>query len=231
MSEQAEDPVGHAAATLTSYVSIAAMAAETLAQVAASRARERAATDQQAAAASRAQRHAAHGQARLAWAPVLDPKTRSQASAAQTGAAWAHAQAWHPDPEAARATTLAEQRLRELHPDAMERYDRLRQGGADPVDAMRRVAPLFDQPRARPGEPAPDRAALATATGTGIRTGTGTGTDVRSPVVIAREGYPRPLGAAALAAAKRQADTAAAATRQQGTHRDAPRRRTSGAGR
>ena len=227
MSEQAEDPVGHAAATLTSYVSIAAMAAEALAQVAASRARERAATDQQAAAASRAQRHAAHGQARLAWAPVLAPKTRSQASAAQTGAAWAHAQAWHADPEAARAATLAEQRLRELRPDAMERYDRLRQGGADPVDAMRRVAPLFDQPPARPGEAVPDRAALATGTGTG----TGTGTDVRSPVVIAREGYPRPLGAAALAAAKRQADTAAAATRQQGTHRNAPSRRTSGAGR
>ena len=220
MSEQAEDPVGHAAATLTSYVSIAAMAAEALAQVAASRARERAATDQQAAAAARAQRHAAHGQARLAWAPVLDPKTRSQASAAQTGAAWAHAQAWHPDPEAARAATLAEQRLRELRPDAMDRYDRLRQGGADPVDAMRRVAPLFDQPPARPGEPAPDRAALAT------------GTDVRSPVVIAREGYPRPLGAAALAAAKRQADTpVAASSRQQGTHRNAPSRRTSGAGR
>ncbi len=223
MSEQAEDPVGHAAATLTSYVSIAAMAAEALAQVAASRARERAAADQQAAAASRAQRHAAHGQARLAWAPVLDPKTRSQASAAQTGAAWAHAQAWHPDPEAARAVTLAEQRLRELRPDAMERYDRLRQGGADPVDAMRRVAPLFDQPPARPGEAVPDRAALATATGAGA--------DVRSPVVIAREGYPRPLGAAALAAAKRQADTTAAATRQQGTHRNAPSRRTSGAGR
>jgi len=228
VSEQAEDPVGHAAATLTSYVSIAAMAAEALAQVAASRARERAATDQQAAAAARAQRHAAHGQARLAWATVLDPKTRFQASAAQTGTAWAHAQAWHPDPEAARAATLAEQRLRELRPDAMKRYDRLRQGGADPVDAMRRVAPLFDQPPARPGEPAPDRAALATGTGTG----TGTGTDVRSPVVIAREGYPRPLGAAALAAAKRQPDTpAAAASRQQGTHRNAPSRRPSGAGR
>ncbi len=225
MSEQVEDPVGHAAATLTSYVSIAAMAAEALAQVAASRARERAATDQQAAAASRAQRHAAHGQARLAWAPVLDPKTRFQASAAQTGAAWAHAQAWHPDPEAAQAATLAEQRLRELRPDAMERYDRLRQGGADPVEAMRRVAPLFDQPPARPGETAPDRAALATGTGTG------TGTDVRSPVVIAREGYPRPLGAAALAAAKRQPDTAAATSRQQGTHRNAPSRRPSGAGR
>ena len=225
MSEQAEDPVGHAAATLTSYVSIAAMAAEALAQVAASRARERAATDQRAAAATRAQRHAAHGQARLAWATVLDPKTRSEASAAQTGAAWAHAQAWHPDPEAAQAATLAEQRLRELRPDAMERYDRLRQGGADPVDAMRRVAPLFDQPPARPGEAAPDRAALGTGTGTG------TGTDVRSPVVIAREGYPHPLGAAALAAAKRQPDTAAAATRQQGTHRNVPSRRTSGAGR
>ncbi len=226
MSEQAEDPVGHAAATLTSYVSIAAMAAEALAQVAGSRARERAATDQQAAAASRAQRHAAHGQARLTWATVLDPTTRFQASAAQTGAAWAHAQAWHPDPEAARAAALAEQRLRELRPDAMDRYDRLRQGGADPVDAMRRVAPLFDQPPARPGEAAPDRAALVTGTGTG------TGTDVRSPVVIAREGYPRPLGAAALAAAKRQTDTpAAAAPRQQGTHRSAPSRRTSGAGR
>src|SRR5450759_5831200 len=73
---------------------------------------------------------------------------------------WAKAQAWRPDPAAERASELAEDRLRRLLPDVMERYDRLRAEGADPVEAMRRVAPGFDGPPARTGQPGPARAAL-----------------------------------------------------------------------
>jgi len=154
MSEhQHEDPVAHASTKITSYVSVAAMAAEALAQVAAVRAREHAASDERATRALRAERHAAYGQARLGWAPVLDPRLREQVGVTGAGTAWAQAQAWRPDPEAERVTHLAEARLAELRPDVMERYDRLRAGGSDPVEAMRRVAPLFDRRRPGPGTP------------------------------------------------------------------------------
>ena len=161
MSEQPhEDPVAHASTKITSYVSVAAMAAEALAQVAAARARERAAADERAASALRAERLAAYGQARLGWSPVLDPKLRERTSVTDAGRVWASAQAWRPDPEAERASGLAEDRLRELRPDVMDRYDRLRGEGVEPADAMRRVAPWFDSPPPRVGEPGPDRAAL-----------------------------------------------------------------------
>ena len=160
MSEPHEDPVAHASTKITSYMSVAAMAAEAIAQVAAARARERAVQDERTASAMRAERHAAYAHARLGWAPMLDPKMRERTGVVDAGVVWARAQAWRPDPEAERATSLAEERLRELRPDVMERYDRLRTEGAEPVDAMRRVAPLFDAPPARTGEPGADRAAL-----------------------------------------------------------------------
>ncbi len=161
MSEQPpEDPLAHASAKITSYVSVAAVAAEAIAQVAAARARERAATDERATRALRAARQAAYGQARLGWAPILDPKLRARAGLLDAGEVWAGAQPWRPDPEAERASRLAEDRLAELRPDVMDRYDRLRADGTEPVEAMRRVAPYFDQPPPRTGEPAPGRAAL-----------------------------------------------------------------------
>jgi len=250
MSEhQHEDPVAHASTKITSYVSVAAMAAEAIAQVAAVRARERAAADERAARALRAERHAAYGQARLGWAQVLDPRLREQAGVVDAGTAWARAQAWRPDPEAERATDLAEQRLRELRPQVMERYDRLREQSSDPVEAMRRVAPLFDQPPARTGQAAPDRSALAEAetarraAGVGLvlyrdeaaviddpgragvdqriqtvaqaapdagagATASGVGSiatrrpATRTPAVIAAEGYPRPINAGSVDAAR-----------------------------
>ena len=261
MSEhQHEDPVAHASTKITSYVSVAAMAAEAIAQVAALRARERAADDEQAARALRAEHLAAYGQARLGWTQVLDPRLREQAGVVDAGTAWARAQAWRPDPEAERATELAEQRLRELRPEVMERYDRLRAEGSDPVEAMRRVASLFDQPPARTGQAAPDRPALAEAdtarrrahaglavyrgegagvddpataggdqsTQTGVQIAPHAGEDVkaagglrgtaprntpgRTPAVIAAEGYPRPINAGSIDAAK-----AAAAARRPGS--------------
>ncbi len=256
MSEhQHEDPVAHASTKITSYVSVAAMAAEAIAQVAAVRARERAAGDERAARALRAERHAAYGQARLGWAQVLDPRLREQAGVVDAGTVWARAQAWRPDPEAERATELAEQRLRELRPEVMQRYDRLRAEGSEAVETMRRVAPLFDHPPARTGHAAPDRSALAEAEtarrapgaglalyggetgsvhdpdtsgvdvgaeigaqvaphagedvkaagrlrGTATRTTAPRSTAARTPAVIAGEGYPRPINAGSVDAAK-----------------------------
>ncbi len=161
MSEhQHEDPVAHASTKITSYVSLVAMAAEAVAQVSAARARERAAVDERAAHALRAERQAAYAQARLGWAPILDSRTRERTSVRAAGTVWAWAQAWRPDPEAERASQLAEDRLREIRPDVMDRYDRLCEQGITPIDAMRRVAPFFDQPPARTGQAAPDRAVL-----------------------------------------------------------------------
>ena len=251
MSEhQHEDPVTHASTKITSYVSVVAMAAEAIAQVAALRARERAAADERAARALRAEHHAAYGQARLGWAQVLDPRLREQAGVVDAGTVWARAQAWRPDPEAERATELAEQRLRELRPEVMQRYDRLRAEGSEAVEAMRRVAPLFDQPPARTGQAAPARSALAEAdtarraadAGLAVYRGEGAGVDdpatagvdqstqaagqasphagedakaagglrgtaprstaARTPAVIAAEGYPRPINAGSVTAAK-----------------------------
>ena len=81
MSEhEHDDPVAHASTKITSYVSLAAVAAEALAQVSAARAREHAAADERAANALRAERQVAYGQARLGWAPILDPKLRDRIS-------------------------------------------------------------------------------------------------------------------------------------------------------
>jgi len=158
-----EDPVEHASNRVAGYVSLVTMAAEAIAQVAAARARERAEADERAARALRAERQAAYGQARLSWGPVLDLRLRERTSVVDAGTAWATAQAWRPDPEAERVTALAEERLHQLRPDVMDRYDRIRAEGAAPVEAMRRVAPFFDQPPARTGQAAPDRDALTEA--------------------------------------------------------------------
>jgi len=89
---------------------------------------------------------------------------------------------------------------------------------------MTRVAPLFDQPPARTGHAAPDRAALTNpdtsqrastaavtlhpgrAEDTGAETrrqqAATRSTAARTPAAIAAEGYPRPISAGSAAAAK-----------------------------
>lgn len=165
MTEHAEDPVGQAGSKVVQYVSLATMAAEAIAQVRQQRAARLAATDERTVRALRAQQTAARAAARMQWSPVLDPRRRAGLSLADTGLAWAASQAWRPlDPEAQRASEIATERLRELRPDVMARFDRLTGSGLDEVEAMRRVAPFFDSPPARTGEhvrPVPLAAAAA----------------------------------------------------------------------
>ena len=52
---------------------------------------------------------------------------------------------WY-EPAAATAMRKCEERLRDLHPHAMARYDRLRADGMGPAEAMREAAPLFTRP-------------------------------------------------------------------------------------
>ena len=150
MTEHAEDPVGYASSKIVQYVSLATMAAEALAQRAQQRAAAAAATDNKATAALRARQTAARNAARLQWQPVLDPRRGTGASLSDAGLAWAASQAWRDlDPEAAIASDRALERMRELRPDVMARFDRLTTGGLDQVEAMRRVAPFLDRPAAR----------------------------------------------------------------------------------
>lgn len=153
MDEHAEDPVGQASQKVVQYASLATMAAEAIAQVRQQRAAVAAATDARAVAAARGERTAALTAARRQWQPMLDSRLRDRTSVADAGLAWAAAQGWREsDPQAALASDRALERLRELRPDVMERFDRLSGDGLDPVEAMRRVAPFFDRPPARPGE-------------------------------------------------------------------------------
>ena len=106
-------------------------------------------------------------QARMSWAPAHDRHWLAPAGLTQAAAAWAGAAAWaDSDPSAASALRKCEDRLRQLHPHAMGRYDRLRGDGLDPLTAMREAAPLFAYaPTTRPGDPAPARRALGIGTG------------------------------------------------------------------
>lgn len=150
MTEHAEDPVGHASSKIVQYVSLATMAAEALAQRAQHRAAAAAATDEKATAALRAQQTAARNTARLQWQPVLDPRRGANTSLGEAGLAWAASLAWRDlDPEAALAGERALERMRELRPDVMARFDRLTTSGLEPVEAMRRVAAFFGRPVAR----------------------------------------------------------------------------------
>ena len=154
MNEHAEDPVGHASSKIVQYVSLATMAAEAIAQVRQQRAAAAAAVDERAAGALRAQQISALAAARLQWKPVLDPRRSSGLGLGDAGLAWAATQAWRDaDPEAELACRRAQERLRELRPDVMDRYDRLTGDGLDPVEAMRRVGPFFDRPQAWPAQP------------------------------------------------------------------------------
>ena len=155
MIEHTEDPVASASSKVAQYVSMATLAVEVIAQVRQQRLAMTAAVDERAASAARAQRASSLAAARVRWGPLLDTKLRAQTGVVDAGLAWAVAQGWRDvDPEAALASDRALERLREIRPDVMDRYDRLTADGVDPIEAMRRVAPFMDRPPARAGEQA-----------------------------------------------------------------------------
>jgi hypothetical protein len=116
------------------------------------------------------QERAAHQLARAGWAAARDPRFMGQADLLQAARAWSAAAPYaEADPEAADAVRTCEQRLRALHPYAMAWYDRLRNDGAAPIDAMREALPLFARaPHARPGDPIAERPGLAAPDGPGM---------------------------------------------------------------
>ncbi|WP_119730061.1 hypothetical protein [Thermomonospora amylolytica] len=111
---------------------------------------------------------AAFEQARTRWAPAHDPEWLKHADLLRVAEAWSAALPYAADHAlAASAVRKCEQRLRELHPHAMQHYDRYRQNGLSPEEAMRETIPFFTRtPNVRTGEPAAERPALLTGTGT-----------------------------------------------------------------
>lgn len=96
-----------------------------------------------------AQVQADRAAARASWAPALDPDWLRQADLLEIAQVWGAA-APYSDPadpwQESSATTArgrCEERLRDLHPYGMRQYDRFRESGFPPIDAMQEAAPFF----------------------------------------------------------------------------------------
>ena len=106
-----------------------------------------------------------HAAARETFAPMLEPTVAASADSRQALAAWTAALPLADTlPDAAVAAAAAQARLRELHPDAMDRYNGLRDTHT-PAAALDEVGPLID-PALQTGSPgrADDAAAASSAT-------------------------------------------------------------------
>ena len=166
------EPFGEAASyssqRVTQLVSLVAAAAEVKMRLTAARTARHARQDRQAQRQLEDQERAARANARAGWAPAHDAQWLAQADLLQAFRTWGAAVPWaDTDPVAASAMRKSEERLRTLHPFAMARYDRLRAEGAEPLDAMRESAPLFDyRPDARPAGHRPVQGIEATADAT-----------------------------------------------------------------
>jgi hypothetical protein len=130
--------------------------------------------DDRARRALNAQARAERDAARAGWAPALDPQWLRQADLMDTARAWGAAMPyadrdvpWY-EPSAATAMRKSEERLREQHPYAMARYDRLRGEGLRPAEAMAEAAPLFARPPRAHDAPMAPRPTLGAGDGTGI---------------------------------------------------------------
>ncbi len=129
--------------------------------------------DRQVKRAIRDQALAEKAAARLRWAPANDPAWMREAGLVDIARAWAAAVPyadqtgeWY-EPAAESAVLGCENRLRQVHPYAMTRYDRLRAEGEAPFDAMRETAHLFGRPPAAYEQSATPKAALGPGNGLG----------------------------------------------------------------
>jgi len=158
-----EEALSHGSQRVAQLASLAAAMAQVVIQRRAlEQARKAVLGDQRATRVVDDQNRLLHRQARLSWASAHDPQWLAQAGFTETARAWAGAAAYaDTEPSAAAAMRKCENKLRDLHPYAMARYDRLRDDGLAPLDAMREAAPLFARaPDARVGDPPPARYSL-----------------------------------------------------------------------
>lgn len=146
------DAWSHGLQRAVQVASSAATGAQAYAFLKKAQGRTSTARDQRARRAENAQSRVDRDAARAAWTPALDRGWIRRADVLQTARAWGAAMPyaepatpWH-EPTATTAMRNCEDRLRELHPRAMARYDRLRQEGAGPAEAMHEAAFLFAGP-------------------------------------------------------------------------------------
>ena len=166
-----QDAMGHGLQRAIQVVSCAVTAAQVYAHQQRAQAMAAAERDERARRALTAQIRADRDNARTNWAPALDPDWLRQADLFQTARTWGAAMPyadrsvpWY-EPAAATAMRKSEERLRDLHPRAMARYDRLRSDGMTPAEAMREAAPLFAGPPSAHDTPYTPRPTLDAGTG------------------------------------------------------------------
>ena len=166
-----QDAMGHGLQRAVQITSCAVTAAQVYVYQQRTQARAAAERDERTRRALTAQMRADREAARTSWAPALDPDWLRQADLVQVARTWGAAMPfadrsvpWY-EPAAATAMRKGEERLRDLHPLAMARYDRLRGDGMGPAEAMREAAPLFAGPPRAYDAPYTPRPVLEAGTG------------------------------------------------------------------
>jgi hypothetical protein len=108
--------------------------------------------DEQARRGQQALLDAEHAAARARWAPGNDRVWLREAGLLEVVEVWAAAVPFADrsrelfEQSAASAVLNCENRIRDIHPYAMSRYDRLRADGMGPAEAMYEALPLFTRP-------------------------------------------------------------------------------------
>jgi len=157
------DPVGesfsHTSQKAAQFISMVGAAYEIAARRKQILAAKNAARTEQQLRVAQEQEKAFRAAARARWAPAFSARWQAHADLVDAGRVWNAAAVFaDSDPEAAAALRKAEERMRRLHPYAMATYDRLRDTGARPLEAMRDALYLFArEPYARPGRSATQR--------------------------------------------------------------------------
>ena len=131
--------------------------------------------NEQARLGQQAQLDAERAAARARWAPGNDPSWLREAGLLHVAEVWAAAvpfadRSSELSEESAESAVLnCENRMRDIHPYAMSRYDRLRADGLGSIEAMYEALPLFTRPAHAYERTAPERSALNPGDGHGYK--------------------------------------------------------------
>lgn len=198
------EALSHSSSQAAQMISLTAAATEVAVARLTLRNARRAEQDERGRRALLDAERAARERARVRWAPAHDARWLGQANLFQVAGVWGAAAAYADDDLAATAALRrSEERLRVLHPYAMARYDRIREEGASPHDAMREAGPLFGrEPQARPGDPGGRRVGIgASSVSADIAAASSPGPAEREAVRLASESFPRTVSDGIRAAA------------------------------
>ena len=166
MTEQNTDPFQEALAQggqrLVQLIAVGSLMTRGVLNFQEKRRAARQAKDEEVQREAEAEIAAAYAQAYARFSRALDSQWLKEAPFLDVLEAWTAAMPFADDrPDAARAVTRCEERLRGLHPHGMSHYDRFREAGNERTDAMREALPyLARDPNVRTGRPGRQRLAL-----------------------------------------------------------------------